>query len=70
MDYKKQMRWLDYQIQELEAVYKEQGSEFYSTDDYYHLQALMSIRSGYQEVMERLIELGWKEYPDRMGGRF
>jgi hypothetical protein len=67
MTYEKQMEWLDYQIKELEAIKTYKGKDFINSDEQIHLDALVSIKTGYQQTHKDSIELSWNKCPDRMG---
>lgn len=67
MNYNEQMKWIDYQIKNLEAELKSLGDDFYMTDEEQHLKALKSIKRDYEKAHERSIELSWIESPERMG---
>jgi len=67
LDYNEQMKWLDYQIKELQAIKSERGNLFAGSDEETNLKILTSIKSGYSYAYDRANEYSLAQNPDRMG---
>lgn len=68
MDFDDQIKWIDYQINNLIATRQSMGWEdFKDSDEEEHLKALVSIKSDYIQAKLKAEEYSWHKYPDTMG---